>query len=139
MSKHVCGRLQAFSRLIDSPRAVWTSLHSRALPNELYNEVPSLLVRPFGDASGLRPLHSAASQLLEATHGQHLSACKAQSSQTLRAVCNCALASDTMKPILPPQPGTVAQYTHHIMIRIPQPAGQSSPDNSIWWPPVMEK
>ena len=56
-----------------------------------------------------------------------------------RPACTCALASGVMKPVQPAQPGTVSPYTHHVMLRIPQPPGNSPTDDSIWWPPVMEK
>lgn len=56
-----------------------------------------------------------------------------------RSACNCVLANEAMKPVQPAQPGTVSPYTHHVMLRIPQPSGHEPKDSSIWWPPVMEK
>lgn len=57
-----------------------------------------------------------------------------------RKACSCATsAGPRMKPVAPPQPGTVNAYTHHIMIRIPEPDSKATGDSSIWWPPIMEK
>lgn len=55
-----------------------------------------------------------------------------------RQGCSCALALEEVKATLPPQPGSVKDHSHHIMIRIPPPTPPLK-DSQIWWPPIMEK
>ena len=139
MIKHAWGHAKGLSRTLQSPkpsRSYSSSTIQLKLPQ---HEAQLLWHRCFSSNKQATPTQVVASRILEAARNQQHSPCKALSSPAARSVCNCALASDTMKPIIAPQPGTVAQYAHHVMLRIPQPAGHSSPDNSIWWPPVMEK
>ena len=56
-----------------------------------------------------------------------------------RGVCDCAAALSTVKPVSPAQPGTVPEYSHHILLRLPKPAELASNSGEIWWPPKLEK
>lgn len=55
-----------------------------------------------------------------------------------RAVSSSARAQP-VKPTVPPTPGSVLPYAHHVLLRIAPPASHAGQTGDTWWPPVLER
>ena len=63
----------------------------------------------------------------------------------LRALSCCAEASEALRAVTAPQPGTVSEYHQHLLLQLPSqsvaaPSGaQHAAAGMLWWPPLIEK
>lgn len=120
-------------------RLASSSTTAAGAETQLFSGRPEVLSEPLRPHSShsfsKRHSHSISSSV-----GRQARPCTSLHPSTVRGSCSCAMAAELpMKPTISAQPGTVKPYSHHVMIRIPPPPDHAPADNSIWWPPVIEK